>query len=119
MPAPTPSINVVRRMPVGDRMQLEVEVNGPASYNTTTKHIVTATQLGLNRICAVMQPGLAVVKATQVPTYRVLGAVKADRQEQGSEDITFIWTTTPVGATEVTNTTDLSGAQFRLVVEGY
>lgn len=103
-------------MPLENRKYLEVEVTGEAGYTAGTGQIITAAQLGLNRICGVTN-SCAVTISTQAPVNAVFPYLNADRAEQGSERVVFIWGNTVAGGTDTTESK--AGRQFRAMIWGY
>lgn len=111
-------IRVNFEQPMGNFKTIQAEIDGPSSYNTTTKFQITAKQLNLGRI-----HGFAItnsmVKATGAPGNLTAGYPnQADNFDQGFSQINVVFATTPVGGTEVTNATDLSTIQFKIIAWG-
>lgn len=117
----TSLVKVTKMQGMGNLRYIEAQVNGPGNYDSTNNHIVTAKQLNLSRIHGFTISG-AITISTGAPS-NLLSAFPGDpgaanSGEQGFGSIQIIWATTPLGVTEVSNDTDLTGKQFRLLAWG-
>lgn len=92
-----------------------VEHFGPASYNDTTKEILTGRTFSVEQFAAVQVIGLSVTDATGVP----YGDVRAFKVTKGRGSTTWklIWYSDAAG-TETANAVDLSDKRVTLLIMG-
>lgn len=109
------AIRLVRTYDFGPYKVNELEIDGPNPY-TVGGQVYLARQLGLGKIMGVSL-SCSVTTATQAPAAALFPYLRAARQQNGSEVLTVVFTTTIAGGTQA-GAVDLSAQQFRVTVWG-
>ena len=109
------AIKLIFTQPIGTWKHNRYQIDGPNPY-TVGGEPFTAAQLGLSRILSANVQS-STTKATGLPAAALFAYLQPDRQNQGSNTIRIVFTTTIAGGTQA-GAADLSAQQFYLDVFG-